>query len=66
VYKINSKNEGCKVELIAQKTGFSPSYIKAQISALIQANKIEHRGSKKTGGYYIIENYNEKSNEDRA
>ena len=53
VYSTIFQCEGCKVAYISQKTNFSPSYVKAQLSKLIQTSKIEYRGSKKTGGYFI-------------
>ena len=66
IFKIIAKNEGCKIDFIIKKTNFSTSYVKKIVSALVKAQKIEHRGSKKTGGYYIVMNYSEKNNEDRA
>ncbi len=66
IFKIIAKNEGCKIDFIIKKTNFSTSYVKKIVSALVKAQKIEHRGSKKNGGYYIVMNYSEKNNEDRA
>ena len=43
---------GLKVPGISDETGIPAKSIERHISALISHNLIEHRGSKKTGGYY--------------
>ena len=46
---------GCHREQIAQAVGKSVETVKRAIAALIAAGRIEHRGSKKTGGYFAVE-----------
>lgn len=53
---IISQNPGCNVGDIMKATGFSNSYVRKILTTLNIAKKIEHRGSKKTGGYYIVGN----------
>ena len=43
------------VKDIMQKTNFSNSYVRKVLTALSQKELIEHRGSKKTGGYFSRE-----------
>ena len=45
---------GLKVPGISDETGIPAKSIERHISALIARNLIEHRGSKKTGGYYAL------------
>ena len=45
-------NEGIKVPGISEATNIPSKSIERHISVLIARNLIEHRGSKKTGGYY--------------
>ncbi len=33
-------------------TGFSDSYVRKNLSILAKEGEVEHRGSRKTGGYY--------------
>ena len=40
---------------LAERTGRSVATVKRAVAALVAAGKIEHRGSKKTGGYYAKE-----------
>ena len=47
-WKVNLGNVKSVVEA-------STSTIERAIAALVKAGKIEHRGSKKTGGYYLVE-----------
>ena len=46
-------NEGIKVPGISEATNIPSKSIERHISVLIARNLIEHRGSKKTGGYYV-------------
>ena len=41
------------VQEISEATNIPSKSIERHVSALIARNLIEHRGSKKTGGYYI-------------
>ena len=45
-------NEGIKVPGISEATNIPSKSIERHIKVLIDRNLIEHRGSKKTGGYY--------------
>lgn len=45
---------GLNREQIAVRLGKSVATAKRALAALVTANKVEHRGSKKTGGYYIV------------
>ena len=47
---------GYSVPQISTSTGIPQKSIERHIAALIEKNLIEHRGSKKTGGYYISSN----------
>ena len=46
-------HEGIKVPGISDLTNIPSKSIERHVSALIAHNLIEHRGSKKTGGYYV-------------
>ena len=48
------KNEGVKAKDISEKLNIPIDTVDKHIRVLIQNNYIERRGSKKTGGYYII------------
>ena len=45
---------GLKVPGISDETGIPAKSIERHIKVLIERNLIEHRGSKKTGGYYAL------------
>jgi ATP-dependent DNA helicase RecG len=47
------ENAGCNATEISDKTGVPFSTIDKHIRVLLKNGKIERRGSKKTGGYYI-------------
>ena len=49
-----SKEPGINREQLASRMGKSVETVKRAIAPLVAAGKIEHRGSKKTGGYYAI------------
>lgn len=46
---------GINRERLALKLGRSVETIKRAVASLVAAGKIEHRGSKKTGGYYLAQ-----------
>ena len=43
---------GLRVPMLSEGTNIPSKSIERHVSALIARNLIEHRGSKKTGGYY--------------
>ena len=47
-------NEGINVPGIVSETGIPAKSIERHIKVLIERNLIEHRGSKKTGGYHAL------------
>ena len=55
LFDIVSKHPGSKVEAIQLITGFACRSIERSLARLIESKKIEYRGSKKTGGYYRLE-----------
>ena len=46
------ENPGLRVPMISEGTNIPSKSIERHIKVLIERNLIEHRGSKKTGGYY--------------
>ena len=48
-----AKTPGINRERLAQRVGRSVETVKRAIAALVAAGEIEHRGSRKTGGYYV-------------
>ena len=56
---IVSKHPGCKVDAIQSITGFAYRSIERSLARLVAEMKIEYRGSKKTGGYYLKERVND-------
>ncbi len=48
-------NPGINRERLASRVGRSVETVKRTIAALVAAGRIEHRGSKKTGGYFPLE-----------
>ena len=55
ILSVVTQYPGNNINGIMSITGFSNSYIRKILTALIQMGKVEHRGSKKTGGYYAID-----------
>lgn len=53
VYAIIKDNGGIRRPFIMQKLGVSDSTVKRIVAFLIEKDMIEHRGSAKTGGYYV-------------
>lgn len=47
-------HEGCSVPKITAATGIPAKSVERHVSALIDKGLIEHRGSKKTGGYHAL------------
>ena len=47
-------NPGLRVPKLSELTNIPSKSIERHVSALIARNLIEHRGSKKTGGYYAL------------
>ena len=54
VLSIINKNPGIQLMIIAEKTGVSIFTLNKYVKIFIDNQLIEHRGSKKTGGYYAI------------
>ena len=46
------QNPGCSIGDMMNATGFSDSYVRKNLSILAKEGEVEHRGSRKTGGYY--------------
>ena len=55
IMEIVSRNPGCKREEIVAKMSCSERTTCRGVANLIAGNMLEYRGSKKTGGYYLIE-----------
>lgn len=55
VYERILANPGINRERLALKVGRSVATVKRAVSVLVAAGKVEHRGSKKTGGYWTTE-----------
>ena len=49
------KEPGINKPRLASLTGKSLATVERTIAALIASGKVEHRGSKRTGGYFTIE-----------
>ena len=52
--KLMDRHPGVRLPYLKSVVGASTSTIERAIAALVKAGKIEHRGSKKTGGYYLV------------
>ena len=52
--KLIDRHPGVRLPYLKSVVGASTSTIERAIAALVKAGKIEHRGSKKTGGYYLV------------
>ena len=52
VYTFVQKSPGTRVPFIVEALGVSRATAERALAALIAAGKVEHRGSKKTGGYF--------------
>ena len=60
--KLIDRHPGVRLPYLKSVVGASTSTIERAIAALAKAGKIEHRGSKKTGGYYLVRKYDEEFN----
>jgi len=54
VHALVRKSPGTRVPFIVEALGVSRATVKRALAALIAAGKVEHRGSKKAGGYFCI------------
>ena len=54
VFRLILEKPGCRVPLLAKALSVSRATVERAVAALIIIGKIEHRGSKKTGGYYVV------------
>ena len=54
VFRLILENPGCRVPFFVKKLSVSRATVERAIATLISLGKIEHRGSKKTGGYYAV------------
>ena len=55
-YTLIKNNPGINTPQIVSLTGKGDATIERHIAVLKKKQMIEHRGSAKTGGYYVIEN----------
>ena len=53
--KLIKRHPGMRLPYLKSVVGASTSTVKRAVAALVAAGKIEHRGSKKTGGYFAKE-----------
>jgi len=49
------RHPGVRIPYLKSVVGASTATVKRAIAALIAAGRIEHRGSKKTGRYFLTE-----------
>ena len=54
VFRLILEKPGCRVPFLAKALSVSRATVERAVAALIIIGKIEHRGSKKTGGYYAV------------
>ena len=54
VFRLILEKPGCRVPFLTKALSVSRATVERAVAALIIIGKIEHRGSKKTGGYYIV------------
>ena len=55
IYEAIKSRPGINKPEIVLRVGKSKATVERALAALIAAGKVEHRGSKKTGGYYLVE-----------
>lgn len=53
--KLIKRHPGVRLPYLKSVVGASMSTVERTVAALVKAGLIEHRGSKKTGGYYVKE-----------
>ena len=56
--KLIKRHPGVRLPYLKSVVGASTSTVERAVAALIAAGRIEHRGSKKTGGYFVIDGEN--------
>jgi ATP-dependent DNA helicase RecG len=56
LFQFIQRNQGLRINQISKRINVSSKTIEHWVSALKTSGKIEFRGSKKTGGYFLIEN----------
>ena len=54
VFRLVLEKPGCRVPFLTKALSVSRATVERAVAALIVIGKIEHRGSKKTGGYYVV------------
>ena len=54
VFRLILEKPGCRVPFLTKALSVSRATVERAVAALIVIGKIEHRGSKKTGGYYVV------------
>ena len=54
VFRLILEKPGCRVPFLTKALSVSRATVERAVAALIIIGKIEHRGSKKTGGYYAV------------
>ena len=54
VFRLVLEKPGCRVPFLIKALSVSRATVERAVAALIVIGKIEHRGSKKTGGYYVV------------
>ena len=56
ILRVVARHSGAKLPYLASvESSSSRVTVKRAVTALVKAGKIEHRGSKKTGGYYLVD-----------
>ena len=53
--RLVGSHPGTNLRYLTSVVALSRATVKRAVAALVAAGKIEHRGSKKTGGYYVVE-----------
>ena len=56
--KLIARHPGVRLPYLKSVVGASKATVERAVAALVKAGKIEHRGSKKTGGYFVIDGEN--------
>ena len=54
VFRLILEKPGCRVPFLTKALSVSRATVERAVAALITIGKIAHRGSKKTGGYYVV------------
>jgi len=66
VLRLVTANPGINRERLASRVGRSVETVKRAIAALVADGKIEHRGSRKTGGYFPLGRFEENGGNNRS